>query len=122
MAMDHPAVKTLSLAALAGGAVEEVWQAALARVLENIEDPNTDHRVKRGISLHFAFGADEDRHLGSVVVTASTKLAGVKGLKVPVYFGRHEGHLTAVEAPRQDELFPSPHGRPRPVEAAGGAA
>ena len=114
--------RPVTLAALADGAAEELWQAALERVLENIEDVNTDYRAKRGITLTFAFAADEERSLGDITITCATKLAGVKGVKAVVSFGRHEGTRIVVEHPRQQDLFPKPAGRPRPVASEEGSA
>lgn len=115
-------VRHLTLAGLADGTAAELWQAALTRVLENIEDPNTDHKAKRTIALTFTFTADEERRVGQVEIACATKLAGVKGLRVPVYFGRHHGVLAAVEAPQQKDLFTQPAGGPRPLAATPGGA
>lgn len=104
--------KVITLAGLADGAALELWQAALERVLQNIEDPNTDTKPKRAIRLEFLFSTmDEDRAVGDVEVRCSTKLAGVKGVKTLVYIGRHQGELVAVEQPRQQDLFPAPGGK-----------
>jgi hypothetical protein len=107
--MEDP--KVITLAGIADGAALELWQNALADVLRNIEDPNTDVKHKRAIRLDFIFTcADEERRVGDVEVRCSTKLAGVKGVKTLVYIGRHQGQLVAVEQPRQQDLFPAPGG------------
>jgi hypothetical protein len=113
-----PEPRKLTLADIADGAAEELFAAALAKVLENIEDPNTDSAAARRIDLRFTFSADEDRRVGDVVITTSTKLAIAKGVRVGVYFGKHDGARTAVEAPKQEEMFTSPAGRPRVVAGA----
>lgn len=112
--------KVITLESLADGAASELWFAALTRVLENIQDPNTDHKAKRAITLTFDFTADEDRNVGNVGIQCSTKLAGVKGVNATVFFGRVEGELVAVEQPRQQDLFPNPNRRN--VLAVAGAA
>lgn len=111
-----PDVKTITLDSLAQGAAGELFQNALARVLENIEDPNTDHRTKRALTIQFLFSADEERRLGNVEIRAATKLAGIKGVTRPLFFGRHEGALVAVETPSQRDLFGDPHGKPKLVD------
>ena len=111
--------KVVTLESLADGAAAELWQSALARVLENIDDPNTDFKAKRAIRLEFEFVANEDRNVGAVGVKCSTKLAGVKGVTTVVYIGRQEGELVAVEQPRQEELFPKPDARPRALPGKG---
>jgi hypothetical protein len=117
--MEDP--KVITLAGLADGAALELWQAALERVLQNIEDPNTDTKTKRAIRLDVVFSvADEERRVGDCEVRCSTKLAGVKGVKTLVYIGRHQGALVAVEQPRQQDLFPAPGGELKSI--AGGKA
>jgi hypothetical protein len=110
--------RPVTLAGLADGAAGELWGAALERVLENIEDANTDHKARRAITLSFAFSADEERRVGDITITCATKLAGVKGVKTVVSFGRHEGRRLVVEHPRQQDLFASPAGKPRLAEVA----
>jgi hypothetical protein len=100
--------KTVTLESLHDGAAGEMWAAALARVLENIADPNTDHKTKRAITLSFVFAADEERHVGDVQVSCQTKLAGMKGVQTVIFIGKHEGRLVAVEQPRQQDMFPVP--------------
>jgi hypothetical protein len=119
---DPSDVKRLRLSDMHEGAAEELFQDALVRVLENIGDPNTDYRAKRVITLTFTFTLDESRKLGAVVVATATKLAGVKGVVVPVYVGQHEGEIMVVEAPSQREMFPSPKGRVRAVAPAEGGS
>ena len=115
-------VKEITLTGLASGAAEELWMQALTQVLDNLADPNTDHAPKREILLKFMFKQDDERRVGAVQIACTTKLAGVKGVRVLLYYGRHEGIRTAVEAERQEEMFPTPSGKPRPVPAAGEAS
>ncbi len=116
MVADHK-VEQVTLSSIAGGAAEELFHAALQAVKANIEDPNTSHKDKRQIALVFNITVDEDRRVGNVEILCQTKVAGVKGVNVGVYFGRHHGELVAVEAPRQVCMFPTPESRPRPVPA-----
>jgi len=111
-------VQQVTLSRLADGAVDELFQDALGKVLENIADPNTDHKEKRAITVQFVFTCDEERHVGDIDVRCVAKVAPVKRLTVGVYFGKQDGLLVAVEAPRQAEMFPSPAAQPRLVQAA----
>lgn len=113
----HPQQVTLST--LANGAADELFIDALGQVLKNIEDQNTDFKAERQIILKFSIRCDEERRVGNIAVQCSTKLAGVKGLSVGVYFGHQDGLPVAVEAPRQEDLFPNPKNRPYPVAAQG---
>lgn len=111
-------IQQVTLATLADGAADELFQDALSKVLGNIQDLNTDHKFKREIVLKFVVCTDEERRLGKIDVSCATKLAGAKGLSVGVYIGQHEGLLVAVEAPRQQDMFHTPAGRPKPVAVA----
>ena len=112
--------RNVTLAGIADGAAEELFAAALAKVVENLVDPNTDHKKSRRIMVVFDFSTDEDRRVGDVVISVKTTLAAGKGHSVGIYIGKHEGTLLAVEAPKQTDMFPRPEGRPHPVAAAGG--
>lgn len=103
-----PPPKELTLEGLHDGAVPEMFQAALERVLENIRDLNTDNKTKRAITLSVTFSTNEERNVSDVIIQCGTKLAGLKGVQSLVYIGKHEGRTVAVEQPRQDELFPQP--------------
>lgn len=98
------------------GALDELFQDAMQKALENIQDPNTDWDDKRRIMLQFEITCDEERRVGNIDISITTKLAPVKRLTVGVYFGKHEGMLMAVEAPRQKEMFPSPAAQLREVK------
>ena len=98
----------ITLGTMAGGAVDELFIDAMAKVLENIADPNTDHKFKREITLQFKITPNEERNIGTVVVSCGLKRAAVKGIQVGVYFGTQDGVPIVVEGPRQTDLFPTP--------------
>jgi hypothetical protein len=99
-------IPVVTLVTLADGAALELFQSELDRVLRNIADINTEAKQKRTITLTVTFAPDEERQLGTVSVKAAAKLAGLRGAKTHVYFGRHEGQLVATEYnPKQAGLF-----------------
>jgi hypothetical protein len=110
-------IKVLTLAGLADGAADELFTAALVRVLENIQDPNTDWKPRRHITLDVIFGVDEQRQLGEVELRCTTKLAGIRGVKTLVSYGRSGGRDCAVEHPRTMDMFDA-QGRPALVKGA----
>lgn len=73
-------MENISLDKFAGGALAERVNQAIQQVLENIKDPNTDHKVKRKVTVDITFVTDEEREMSQVTVLAKTKLAP----KVPV--------------------------------------
>lgn len=111
-------VKAITLGNLADGAAEELFGSALSRVLENLQDVNTDHRAKRRITIDVVFGVDEERHMGEVEIRCTTKLAGIKGVKTLVSYGRSGGRDVGVEHPRTMEMFDA-QGKPALVKGVG---
>jgi hypothetical protein len=99
----------VTLDTIAGGALAELFEAELARILSNITDPNTDPSAKRAITLQVKFTPNRDRDVADVEVTCSSKLAGIMTVNTQVFVGRHQGRLIAVESdPRQSRLFDEP--------------
>ncbi len=106
MAEQTVPVITLTLENLADGAAAQLFQSELDKVLRNIQDPNTDASAIRKVTLEVSFQPDEEREVGDVKIKASSKLAGLKGAKTRVFFGRHHGELVATEYnPKQAGLF-----------------
>jgi len=58
----------LSLANLKGGAAIEAFDLILNEVLTNIQDPNTDTKPTREITLKVKFKPDEDRFLSGISI------------------------------------------------------
>lgn len=111
--------QSVTLSNLAEGAAEELFGAAFRQVLENIDDPNTDWKKPRRITLSITVYTDELRKNGEIEVAVNTKLPGVKPVNTRIFMGRHLGKLAAVEALHQEEMFPQPKGRPASVVASG---
>ena len=65
----------ISLDKFAAGALAERANQAIQTVLENIKDPNTDHKIKRKVTLELTFVTDEAREMTQVHVLAKTKVA-----------------------------------------------
>lgn len=86
----------VSLETLADGAAPELFQRELRRVLENIQDPNTDPEKNRRIRLDVTFEPAEGRGEGRVTVKASSKLAPSETDGRTVYFGEKDGRLAAA--------------------------
>jgi len=106
-------VKTIYLDTIAEGAAKDLFANALEKVLGNIEDPNTEAKAKREITLTFRFTVDEERRVGGCTIACGVKLPGVKGVSTGLYYGQHLGALTVVEAPKQVDFFTEPN-RPAP--------
>ena len=108
----------VTLDTIGSGALVELFDAELARVLENIQDPNTDAKRKRIITVKVTFAPSENRDLADVNLTCGSKLAGIKTVGTRLYVGKSRGKLIAVENdPRQTTLFDQPPQRPTAVAA-----
>lgn len=113
-------VRGVTLSGMMGGAAEELFADAFLRVLENIEDPNTDHKTTRKVTLVISVKPNEKRTDAVVGVDCKVKLAAVKPIGTVVLLGRTDGLPAAVEVLRQESLFGEPHGRPSGVVAGTG--
>lgn len=65
----------LSLSQLAQGELEEKFQYALSKVLQNLVDVNTSVAKKRGINIKLEFEIDETRRDIDCTIHVETKLA-----------------------------------------------
>lgn len=86
-------------------AASEMFEDALVKVLENIEDPNTGDQARR-ITLDFAIIPDPATGLNTIKVACKTKLAAVKEWEGRFVAGREKGKMVArmFERQRQPEL------------------
>ena len=77
----------VTLDSIAGGALAELFEVELARVLANITDPNTDTKTARKISIEVVFAPAEDRDVADVRVKCASKLAGIKSVRTQLFMG-----------------------------------
>src|SRR5690349_802930 len=96
----------VTLDTIGGGALPELFEAELARVLANIADPNTDISTKREITIKVSLKPKKDRDVIDVEMKCQSKLAGIVTVSTQVFMGKQNGKLVAVENdPRQSKLF-----------------
>lgn len=83
----------------AGGAFTEQVNRELRRVVENIQDPNTEAKAKRRISVAIEFVPNEARNFGTIGVQANSKLAPALGAVTAISMGKNikTGEVDAVE-------------------------
>ena len=94
----------LSLKDLANGALQEKADAAMRKVLENMQDPNTPWKNKRQINIKIAFVQNEGRDDAAVEVSVDTKLAPVSPVVTRMAIGKDlmSGKTFAQEYGRQN--------------------
>lgn len=78
----------MKLEEFAGGALQEKANAAMQRVLENMQDPNTPYKVKRGITIKIGFTQNEDRDDAVVEMSVETKLAPSSPVRTMMAIGK----------------------------------
>lgn len=107
----HPAA--LRIDTVARGAADGLFQHHLARVTENIRDPNTKATKPRSITLTFTFHPNEKRNEAVVTIDASSKIIDTtRPADSHVFIGEHLGVAQMVEHnPDQLGLFAE---RPKP--------
>lgn len=89
----------IDLENLAGGELAEKFEDAIKKVIENMRDPNTPYKTKRGITIKLTLEQTEDRDDVSIDGQVETKLAPVKGIKTRMTIGKdlRTGELYAEE-------------------------
>lgn len=95
-------MEEVRIGTLANGAVEERFNQSLRKVLHNIQDPNTDHKKKRTITMKVTLEANEDRSLCKVDFSVTEALALVKNVQTALLVGTDgQGHPVAAEYLKQ---------------------
>ena len=78
----------LKLEDIAGGALQEKANAAMRKVLDNMQDPNTPWKNKRAITIKLSFTQNEDRDDTAVELSVDTKLAPVSPVVTRMAIGK----------------------------------
>ncbi len=78
----------INLDDLAGGELGVQFQAAAKKVVENLLDPNTPYKNKRGITIKLTFEQNEERNDVAVGVQVDTKLAVRSPMKTNLAIGK----------------------------------
>ena len=99
-------LENVTLDTIGKGGAQEKFEIELAKVLENIRDPNTEWKGKRKITLTVEFVPKENRAEADLITNVVGTLAPMKPVISTIFFGLQEGQLKAAEI-RQDELFPA---------------
>lgn len=67
----------ICLSNLAGGQLEDAFQNALVRVLQNLSDVNTPFKPKREIDIKIVFEQNEERNDIKLGISVKPKLAAI---------------------------------------------
>lgn len=91
--------KYIDFSTIARGALDEKLNAALKDVIENLLDPNTDHKAKRKITIDMKFKTDDTRELAGIEVSTKVSLAPSMPVATKMLIGRdfNTGQIVAKE-------------------------
>lgn len=94
---------------LVGGQLQEKFERAFESVIENLQDPNTSFKVKRGITIKLSFTQNENRDDVSVSAQVVEKLAPQQDMNTKFLHRKGPAHRRGVcrrirkADPRSDE-------------------
>jgi hypothetical protein len=96
----------VSIASLSSGAVVEMVDAAIAKVVENIADLNTDAKATRSITLKITIKPDAERVLLATAIVCKTTMAPDRGIATVLHCARNERneHAAFEFTPVQEAL------------------
>jgi hypothetical protein len=97
----------MTLSGLAGGAVEARFQEELAKLLRNIDDPNTDPQSKRELQISLVFHPAKSRQAADLEVKLTSKLAPHKSIETHAFISldlRNQQMVVREHNPKQAEL------------------
>ncbi|QOY37067.1 replication terminator protein [Anaerobacillus isosaccharinicus] len=90
--------KIVDLNSLANGAVAERINMELQKILENINDPNTDPKKARKLTVSLTIKGDENRDLATVTVQAKSTFAPAKDVETIIVMDYDsKGQVTGKE-------------------------
>jgi hypothetical protein len=96
----------LSLATIKGGAIIELADDGIRRVLENVVDPNTKATAKRSVTVKLTFKPDSERDLMNVIASVQVGLAPAAEIQTKAWIAHTRNGVVAAEHdPRQPGLF-----------------
>jgi len=103
--MKEQELNPVTLETMANGAASELFSHELKRVIENIQDPNTETTKARKITIDVVILPSKDREMGEVSVTCKSNLAHVKPVSTSFFLGREKGRAVAYQKnPREPEF------------------
>lgn len=95
-------MQNINLSTLAGGALQEKFNIEFGKIMENIRDVNTDHKIKRKMNIEISFVSSEDRELAMADINVKIKLAPTKSVGTKFTIDtRDNGEVIASEYQKQ---------------------
>ncbi len=99
-------INKIALATLANGALEELFENELDKIIENINDPNTSIKKARKIAIELKFlPIDDNRDLIGVEINTKTTLAPTEGTSTKMIIGEEGDKLIACEYGNNNQII-----------------
>lgn len=97
----------LNIGNICEGAIPQLFELEVRRVLDNIADVSTIADAPRSIKIELKFTPAPDRKSAIVIAKCESKICGVEPKAGSIFFAKRAGgKLEAfAEDPRQDRLF-----------------
>ena len=88
----------IDLNTFASGALAEKVNIELQKALDNIADPNTDHKKARKVTVSITLKANEKRNLANVIVDTKSTLVPAVGVETELIIDyTTDGQVTGAE-------------------------
>lgn len=93
----------VNIETMAGGAMSEKFNQEFRKVIENIQDPNTDDKKARKITLTLTISPTGHRSVGNMKIDAKSALVPALGVETTFSMGKdlETGEVQAVEIGNQ---------------------
>lgn len=98
--------QTVGLENIGNGAAVEMFNNELKNLVENVIDPNTEHKKTRKITLEVCVKVSEDRKTVMGEIRVKKQLAGKKTFPVVAFIGEENGEPIMIESKYSEELLP----------------
>jgi len=101
-------MKRLNLTNFQHGAVVEMFEEEVAKLIDNVNDINTAPDKTRAITIKISIKPDKQRQVGTVKTEIKSVLAPVLPNESILFFGKDENGREAIfeDDFRQEELIP----------------
>lgn len=98
----------ITLESVGRGAAVQLFAREFEKVLQNIQDPNTDPEEVRQISITVKVKPNKNRDEAQARVAVTSKLASFRPVEERMFMGEQDGQLVAVAFdPKQGDMFHS---------------
>lgn len=89
--------EVINLTEMARGALQEQFENAFQKILDNIDDPNTDHKKMRKLSITMKVVPDPMGGAATIDFQTDIKLVPANPLRTQIAYGKEDGATVVRE-------------------------